>query len=68
MIKTAFITVEIPVKCEKGPDGWYAYVNVDLCGPDAATPERAIKDLEGKILEHTKGFKKRAREREASGS
>lgn len=58
MTKTGFITVEVPVHFEKGPDGWYSWIKVDLCGPDAATPERAIKDLKEKIEELSKDLRK----------
>jgi len=58
MTKTGFITVEVPVHFEKGPDGWYSWIRLDLCGPDAATPERAIKDLKEKVEKHSKELRK----------
>lgn len=42
---TKFITLEVPVNYEMGPDGWYAYVRVDLVKGDAKTPAGAIKLL-----------------------
>lgn len=66
MTKTGFITVEIPVSYERGPDGWYAWARLDIFGGDAATPERALKMLEEKIREGTKRSRKRVRRQEAA--
>jgi len=45
MTHTKFITLEVPVNYENGPDGWYAWLRMDSFGGDAKTPEGAIKLL-----------------------
>lgn len=45
MTFTKFVTMDVPVDYEKGPDGWYAYLRVDRFGGDAKTPDGAIKLL-----------------------
>lgn len=67
MTKTGFITVEIPVNYEKGPDGWYAWAKVDVFGSDAATEKKAIELLQEKVEKSTKNMKRIVKRREAQG-